>query len=43
MFWKYVQAKVKSISRIPDLYKTTAEDGKTESDLEKAEILAEQF
>ena len=43
MFWKYVQAKVKNMPRIPDLYKSTAEDGKTESDLEKAEILAEQF
>ena len=38
-----MQAKVKSIPRIPDLNRSTAEDGKTESDLEKAEILAEQF
>lgn len=43
MFWNYVQTKTKSKCRIPDLYKSTAEDGKTESDLEKVEVLAEQF
>lgn len=43
VFWKYVQSKTKSKSRIPELYKGTAEERRTENDLEKAEVLSEQF
>lgn len=43
VFWKYVQSKVKGKPKIPDLYKGTPEDGKTDSDFEKAETLANQF
>lgn len=43
MFWKYVQDKAKSKPRNSVLYKGTVEDRKTDYDMEKVEVLAEQF
>ena len=41
MFWNYVQSKSKTKSTIPDLYKEKTKKQVTESDKEKANVLAD--
>lgn len=43
IFWKYVQSKTRTKSRIPELYKDHERKVKTGSDKEKAEVLSEYF
>ncbi|KAK4326060.1 hypothetical protein Pmani_003391 [Petrolisthes manimaculis] len=43
IFWKYVQSKTTNKPRIPELYKNCDKLIKTNGDLEKAEVLGEQF
>ena len=42
-FWNYVQSKSKTKSTIPDLYKDETKEQVTESDKEKANVLADLF
>ena len=42
-FWNYVQSKSKTKSTIPDLYKDETKEQVTESDKEKANVLADFF
>ena len=43
LFWKYVQGKMNSRPGIPDLYTDSNKTTKTNSDKEKAEVLAKHF
>ena len=42
-FWNYAQSKSKTKSTIPDLYKDETKENVTESDKEKADVLADFF
>jgi len=43
MFWKYANSKLKTRSKIPDLYKNTDKNRLTTSDVEKVEALSSFF
>lgn len=43
VFWKYIQSKTRTKSRIPELYVDADKRAKTVSDKEKVEVLAEKF
>lgn len=43
VFWKYVQSKTRTKSKIPDMYKDKENNIKTVNDKEKADVLSKQF